>query len=42
MEEKEKKRQDPYRDYVISEGNFFLGGLKFHNPVFDGKKIGEN
>lgn len=31
MEEKEKKRKDPNRDFVLNEGLNFLGGIKFYN-----------
>eukprot|EP00347_Sterkiella_histriomuscorum_P010963 403374268 len=38
MEEKEMKRKDPNRDYVINEGNNFLGQLMFHNQNLDTRK----
>lgn len=35
MEEEEKKRKDPNRDFVINEGQSFLTSMKFFNPQID-------
>ena len=35
MEEKEMKRKNPNRDFILSQGLNFLGNLKFHNPGLD-------
>ncbi len=41
MEEEEKKRKDPNRDFVITSGMDFLSSMKFFNNQIDTKIIGD-
>lgn len=41
LEEEEKKRKDPNRDFVITSGMDFLGQMKFFNQQIDTKNISD-